>query len=84
VKCSLNIPNHQFAKRGSPGTVGVTAIVYIFTTLIKEMKHKKDKQKVQINNKPHLVHNMERCCQNYAIRTCCHPFFPVPTFCVQK
>ena len=80
MKCSLNTPNHQFTKCGSPSTAGIRAIVYNCTTLIKETKHKKDKQNIQINNKPHLVLNTERCCQNYTICNCCLPLFSSSNF----
>ena len=57
---------------------------YNCTTLIKETKHKKDKQNIQINNKPHLVLNTERCCQNYTIRNYCLPLFSSSNFLCAK
>ena len=39
-----------------------------------------DKQTIQRNHKPHIFLNTQRCCQNYIIRTCCQPVFPISSF----
>jgi hypothetical protein len=48
-----------------------------------EWRYVSDKQNVQIEHKPRLFLTKQRCCQNYIIRTCCHPGFPISSFCLQ-
>ena len=73
VKWSLNPLNHQFWLCGSRITAGIPGIVSSFVTLLKKSNYKEDKQKLQKKHKQQLFFNMQHCCQNYSIRTCCNP-----------
>jgi hypothetical protein len=41
---------------------------------LKNSNLMEDKQKLQIKHKPQFFLNTQRCCQNYTIPTCYHPF----------
>ena len=53
-------------------TVVIPGIVSSFATLFKKLNYKEITKNYK-NRKLQLFHNKQRCCQNYTIRTFCHP-----------